>query len=167
VDWIVGGWQTNLTAIVQTGSPFDLSAMNASPGNRPDLIAPIKYPKSISGFWFDPASFANPPIVTGSVSNAATFTRLGTLGRNQVFGPGYKVVNWSVQKNIHLTDKETLELHGDAFNLLNSAEFTNPDGNLGDRGSLVNGSYTGNFGKVLGTEVYSNREIQLAARFTF
>jgi len=98
VDWIVGGWQTNLTAIVSDWLAFDLSAMNASPGNRPDLIAPIKYPKSISGFWFDPASFANPPIVTGSVSNAATFTRLGTLGRNQVFGPGYKVVNWSVQK---------------------------------------------------------------------
>jgi hypothetical protein len=67
------------------------------------------------------------------------------------------VVNWSVQKNIHLTDKETLELHGDAFNLFNSAEFTNPDGNMSD----------GNFGLIESVQVYSNREIQLAARFTF
>jgi hypothetical protein len=50
-----------------------------------------------------------------------------------------------------------MELHGDAFNLFNSAEFTNPNSN-------VTG---GNFGQVEGTQVYSNREIQLAARFTF
>jgi hypothetical protein len=29
--------------------------------NRPDLTGSIKYPKSISGYWFDPASFSNPP----------------------------------------------------------------------------------------------------------
>jgi len=131
VDWIVGGWQTNLDRNRQTGTPFDISTGNYAPANRPDLIKPIKYLKGTSGkpgaYWMDPTSFADPPYVpSGSVSHAATYTRLGTLGRNQVFGPGYKVVNWSVQKNIHLTDKETLELHGDAFNLFNSAEFTNP-----------------------------------------
>jgi hypothetical protein len=162
VDWVVGGWQTNLTAIVQSGTPFDISTGNYAPANRPDLVAPIKYLKGTSGkpgaYWMDPTSFADPPYVnSGSVSLAKTYTRLGTLGRNQVFGPGYKVVNWSVQKNIHLTDKETLELHGDAFNLFNSAEFTNPDGNMSDS----------NFGLIESVQVYSNREIQLAARFTF
>jgi len=157
VDWVVGGWQTSVIAIVQGGTPTDLETGTAAPGNRPDLVGPISYPKSISGHWFDPASFANPPTVTGSVSNAATYTRLGTLGRNQIFGPGYRVVDFSAQKNLHITEKYTLELHGDAFNVLNSAEFTNPNSNLTG----------GNFGQVEGTQVYSNREIQLAARFTF
>jgi hypothetical protein len=157
VDWLIGGWQTSLIGLVQSGAPTDLSTGTAAPGNRPDLIAPIKYPKSISGHWFDPSSFANPPTITGSVSNAATYTRLGTLGRNQVYGPGYRVVDLSAQKNLHLTEKYTLELHGDAFNLFNTAEFTNPNSNLTG----------GNFGQIEGVQVYSNREIQLAARFTF
>jgi len=157
VDWVVGGWQTSITAMVQSGTPVDLQTGHYAPGNRPDKIGPITYPKSISGYWFNPAAFGDPTNVTGSVSHATTYTRLGTLGRNQVFGPGYRAINWSVQKNIHLTDKQTLELHGDAFNLFNSAEFTNPNSNLTG----------GNFGQVEGVQVYSNRQIQLAARFTF
>jgi hypothetical protein len=157
MDWLIGGWQSSLTAMVQSGSPTDLSTGTDAPGNRPDLVASIQYPKSILGHWFNPASFANPPVVTGSVSGATTYTRLGTLGRNQVFGPGYRVVNLSLQKNLHVAERYTLELHGDAFNLFNTAEFTNPNSNLTG----------GNFGQIEGTQVYSNREIQLAARFTF
>jgi hypothetical protein len=155
MDWIVGGWQTSLIALVQSGTPVDLSTGEGNPGNRPDLIAPIKYPKSITGQWFDKSSFANPPEV--STPNGQVYARLGTLGRNAVYGPGYRTLNLSAQKNIHITDSYTLELHGDAFNALNSAEFTNPNTNMTG----------GNFGQVEGTQVYSNREIQLAARFTF
>ena len=159
MDWLIGGWQTSVIGIVQSGTPTDLETGTDAPGNRPDLVGPISYPKGVSqnAHWFNPASFANPPVVTGSVSGAATYTRLGTLGRNAIYGPGYRVVDFSAQKNIHFTEKYTLELHGDAFNVLNSAEFTNPNSNLTG----------GNFGQVEGTEVYSNREIQLAARFTF
>jgi hypothetical protein len=160
MDWVVGGWQSSLTAIVQGGTPVDLSTGHYAPSNRPDLTGSIKYPKGINqhAYWFDPALFGDPTSVQhGSVSNAATYTRLGTLGRNQVFGPGYRVVNWSAQKNIHLTDKQTLELHGDAFNLFNTPAFTNPNSNLTG----------GNFGQIEGTQIYSQREIQLAARFTF
>jgi hypothetical protein len=158
MDWLIGGWQTSLIGLVQSGTPVDLSTGTLAPGNRPDLVLPIAYPKSISGYWFNPASFsANIPTVKSTACNCTVYTRLGTLGRNQVFGPGYRVVNLSAQKNLHLSDNYVLELHGDAFNLLNSAEFANPNDNM-------SGS---NFGQVEGTQVYSNREIQLAARFTF
>ena len=155
MDWLVGGWQTSLIALVQSGTPVDLSTGTAAPGNRPDLVGHINYPKSITGHWFDPTVFGNPPTVTGSVSNATTYTRLGNLGRNQIYGPGYRVVNFSLQKDLHLYERYVLELHGDAFNLFNTAEFTNPNSNLTG----------GNFGQVQGVQVYSNREIQLAARF--
>jgi hypothetical protein len=158
MDWLVGGWQTSLIALVQTGTPVDLSTGQYAPGNRPDLVQPINYPKSISGHWFNPASFsASIPTVNSTACNCTVYSRLGTLGRNQVFGPGYRAVNLSAQKDLHLAEGYTLELHGDAFNLLNSAEFANPNSNL-------SGS---NFGQIESTQVYSNREIQLAARFTF
>jgi hypothetical protein len=158
MDWLIGGWQTSLIALVQSGTPVELETGQYAPGNRPDLVAPLQYPKSISGYWFNPAVFSgNIPTVNSTACNCTVYTRLGTLGRDQVFGPGYREVNLSLQKNLHLAEGYTLELHGDAFNLLNTAEFTNPNYNL-------TGS---NFGQIEGTQVYSNREIQLAARFTF
>jgi len=85
------------------------------------------------------------------------FTRLGTLGRDQVYGPGERSADFSLQKNIPFSDRYVLELHGDAFNVTNTPQFTNPDG----------GYYDSTFGMVTGLQDNSQREIQLAARFTF
>ena len=160
IDWIVGGWQTSLVAILQGGQPFDLSTGVNNPGNRPDLVKSIHYSKSISGYWFQPSSFSSDiPVETSTDGKlAGVYTRIGTLGRNQMYGPSYRVVNLSAQKNLHLIGNMTLELHGDAFNLLNTAEFTNPGGSM---------SNTGSFGIITGTRSNSNRQIQLATRLTF
>jgi hypothetical protein len=162
VDWLIGGWQGNLVALVQTGTPVDLSTGTGTPGNRPDLIHPITYPKETGGnageYWFSPSSFSTTiPTTTGPECNCTVYTRLGNLHRNQVFGPGFREVNLSMQKNIHLTDKLTMELHGDAFNLFNTPEFTNPDSNVSD----------GTFGRIEGIQLYTNRQIQVAGRLTF
>jgi hypothetical protein len=161
MDWLIGGWQTSVIALLQSGTPVDLSTGQDAPGNRPDLKGSISYPKATSGnngaYWFSPTAFTNPPTVASAACGCTVYTRLGTLGRDQVFGPGYRVVNWSVQKNIHLYEKYTLELHGDAFNVLNTPAFTNPNDSM----------TSSQFGQIEGTQVYSNREIQLAARFTF
>jgi len=166
VDWLIGGWQPSLVAFVQSGTPVDLSTGEDNPGNRPDIVGAIHYNKASSGnsgaYWFDPGTasnpiFANPPIVHSAACSCDVYTRLGTLGRNQLFGPGYKRVDFSMQKNLHLAEGYTLELHGDAFNLFNTPAFTNPQGSM----------TSGQFGQIEGVQVYSNREIQLAARFTF
>ena len=161
VDWLIGGWQTSLIAMLQSGTPVDLSTGEDAPGNRPDVTGPITYPKATSGsagaLWFNTAAFSNPPVVASAACGCTVYTRLGTLGRDQIVGPSYRVVNYSLQKNLHLAEGYTLELHGDAFNLFNTPEFTNPNGSM----------TSSQFGQIEGTEVYSNREIQLAARFTF
>jgi hypothetical protein len=156
LNYLVGGWQSSLIAMVQTGTPVDLSTGHYQPGNRPNLIKPISYPKSISGYWFDTSSFADPVSVPG-YNSTPTYLGLGTLGRNQIYGPGYRRVDLSVQKNLRVKEKYTLELHADAFNVLNSAEFTNPN----------SGMFGGNFGQIEGTQGNSNRQLQGAARFFF
>jgi len=161
LNWVVGGWQTSVIALVQSGTPVDLSTGEDAPGNRPDVSGPISYPKATSGNpgadWFQTSLFSNPPTVASSACNCTVYTRLGTLKRDQIYGPGYRKVDFSVQKNLHFTEKYTLELHGDAFNVFNTPAFTNPNGSL----------TSGQFGQIESTQVYSNREIQLAARFTF
>jgi hypothetical protein len=155
VNLVIGGWQLNIIGRIATGSPFDLSVGGTSTANRPDLVGPLSYPKSISGTWFNTAAFAAAPTV---IANGQTvFTHLGTLGRDQVYGPGQRAADLSLQKNIPFTERYVLELHGDAFNITNTPQFTNPDGGLTDA----------NYGKVTGTQLDSQREIQLAARFVF
>jgi len=155
MNLFVGGWQINIIGRVASGTPVDLSVGGAADADRPDVLRGISYPKSISGTWFDTSSFAAAPEVTAN--GQTVFTRLGTLGRDQVYGPGERAADLSLQKNIQFTERHILELHGDAFNVTNTPQFTNPDGNLTDA----------NYGKVTGTELDSQREIQLAARFTF
>ncbi|MDE1176379.1 MAG: TonB-dependent receptor [Edaphobacter sp.] len=160
MDLLIGGWQLNNIVLLSTGQPVDLSAAGSSaPGNRPDLTAPIKYPKSIGGYWFDPSSFSsNIPVTTATDGTGTSiFTRIGTLARNQVYGPGFRSVNLGVQKNLHISEGKQLELHGDAFNVLNTANFSNPNNSLGNP-SLF-GKITGLHGEV--------RQIQIAARLVF
>jgi hypothetical protein len=153
---IIGGWQLNVIGRMASGNPFDLSAGSGTANaDRPDLVSPISYPKSISGTWFNTASFARPAVVQANGQNV--FSSLGTLGRDSVYGPGERAADISLQKNIQFSDRYVLELHGDAFNITNTPQFTNPDGTLTDT----------NYGKVTDTQLDSQRELQLAARFTF
>jgi hypothetical protein len=160
LDLVIGGWQFNNILLLQTGQPVDLAAAgSANPGNRPDLVKPIAYPKSISGTWFDTTSFSSanlPSTLATDGSGNYVYTRVGTLGRNQVYGPGYRTDNLGLQKNFQILEGKTLELHGDAFNVTNTPNFLNPDNSQND----------GNFGKI--TSLHgSPRQIQLSARFTF
>jgi hypothetical protein len=160
LDLAVGGWQINDIVLLATGQPVDLSAQgSAAPGNRPDLIGPVKYPKQINGYWFDPTSFSSsiPTILATDGTGTSVYTRVGTLGRNQVYGPGNRTMNLGLQKNFHLTESKYLELHGDAFNVFNTPNFANPGNAQGNPTTF--GVITGLSGEV--------RQIQLAARLVF
>jgi hypothetical protein len=74
-----------------------------------------------------------------------------------VYGPGFRTDNLGVQKNLHLTESMQLELHGDAFNVANTANFSNPNNSLGNPAF---------FGKITGTRG-QQRQIQIAARLVF
>ncbi|MBW4039067.1 MAG: TonB-dependent receptor [Acidobacteria bacterium] len=155
VNLIIGGWQVNVIGFLATGTPFDLSISGDRNSDRPDLIGPMSYPKSINGTWFNTAAIGTVPSATAN--GQTIFTRLGTLGRDQIYGPGTRTADLSLQKNIQLTQRYVLELHGDAFNVTNTPQFTNPDAGVLDA----------TFGKITNTQLDSQREIQLAARFTF
>ncbi len=161
VDLAVGGWQLNNIVQLSTGQPVDLNAQgSAAPNNRPDLIGPIRYPKQINGFWFDPSSFSNniPSQLATDGTGNSVYTRLGTLGRNQVYGPGNRTMNVGLQKNVHLAEGKQLELHGDFFNVTNTANFSNPNN--------FNGGPSSNFGVITGLRG-APRQIQVAARLAF
>ncbi|HVJ09207.1 MAG TPA: TonB-dependent receptor [Acidisarcina sp.] len=148
LDTIAGGWQLNTIVQAETGTPFSIVYPQYG-GNfslRASTNKTIAQPHSISGYYFDPSSFYKPALGTD-----------GNVGRNYLHGPGFAQGDVSIFKNISLTERVKTELRAEAFNITNTPQFTNPDGNATD----------GNFGKISGTRQYSERQLQMAVRFTF
>ncbi len=50
----------------------------------------------------------------------------GTLGRNSLVGPTYKQWDLSIYKNTAITERVSVQLRADFFNILNHPNFANP-----------------------------------------
>jgi hypothetical protein len=140
---------------------------------RANLVGPVRIldPRRPGNFYFDPTSFSkaqcdfsiDPTCQPGpamfpnddqAVTSPAVRT-YGTLPRNFFRGPGVFNINLAFSKTTPLTERVQLEARADFFNLLNHAEFINPNTNITDP----------NFGKIQFT--YQPRIIQLALRIRF
>jgi len=157
VNAIGGGWQWNNIISLGTGTPFDVS-LNGLPPNRPDYVGPAGNGQGThldGGIrWINYPAFTSPP------TNAyGVFIRPGTLGRNYFHGPGIHTWDTSIFKTFDLTEKMKIQVRAEAYNLLNSPQFTNPDSNWSDGAN--------NFGLIRSTRAFSERQIQFALRFTF
>ena len=150
-EYAVGGWQINMIAQLNTGTPFDVIDSKNAPTDFADLTAPAVITHSVTGPYFSTASFQAPADVDG------VYTFPGTSGRGLLHGPGNKTVNFAVQKNFAITERVNTSFRAEAFNVLNTPQFSNPDSNLNDQ----------NFGLITGLQNNSVRQIQLALRFTF
>ena len=163
VDLLIGGFQVNTITQLSTGQPIDLIAAGSGQQtvtNRPDQIGPIKYPKTLSE-WFDTTSFSSQNLPSQTATDGTgnqVYTRLGTLGRNAVYGPGFRNLDLGLQKNFHILEGKQLEIHGDAFNVTNTPSFGNPANVAATTGA--------NFGAIT-YERSTARRIQLAARLVF
>jgi hypothetical protein len=139
---LVGGWSVNTVLTLQTGTPFTVYDQN---GKRADQVGnPNSGPKNVNQ-WFNTSAFK-------TAAGAQ-----GTEQRNAVRGPGTKTLDLSVFKTFGLPRFGALELRIEGFNIFNWAQYNQPNNSLGD----------GNFGKITGTRLNSERQVQLAARYIF
>ncbi len=160
LDYLVGGWQVSPFLIFGSGTPFDISIAGGSVFTRPDYNGGgplLLHPTAANGYQFvNPAVFTAPP-----VNASGNYTRLGTVHRNQFYGPGYSSVNLSVFKGIPITDRIKSELRGQVYNLDNSPAFLNP------ANTQLNPTNNASFGILNETRYRSERELELAYRVTF
>lgn len=158
---LLNGWQMNSIVTLQTGSPFTPgSAQNTLGsgvgGQRPDRLRDGTLPSAQRSIrrWFDPTAFATP----------APFT-FGNSPRNALFGPGTRQIDYSVFKNFALGSGDrprTLQFRAEAFNLLNTPQFNNPNASIGNPQA---GTITSAGDKML--FVRTSRQIQMALVFRF
>ena len=155
----LGGWQFSGVTVAQSGTPapitytgsVDTVGLGGGTTNRPDLVAPVSYPKKRLA-WFSTNSFANPTAPWAGGPNSG----FGNAGKDVVVQPGLFNFNWSLFKNIAFkAEGPSLELRFEFFNVFNHTEFNNIDQSSGDA----------NFGQV--TTAYDPRTLQLGAKFHF
>jgi hypothetical protein len=163
----LGGWSISGITVAQAGTPqsitysgpisgttgaTDTLGLGGGTTNRPNLVAPVSYPKKVKA-WFSTSSFANPVGPWAGGGNQG----FGNAGKDVVVLPGLFNTNLALFKIIPLTSGEgpSIELRFESFNTFNHTEFNAVDANSGD----------GNFGQVTGT--YDARTLQLGAKFKF
>jgi hypothetical protein len=158
---VLGGWQVSGILSLFTGTPFYVTANGGSlntPGTTQtaNQIAPVTYPHGINvgNPWFSTSSFAQPVGVT-----------LGTVGRNDMFGPGLFGLNLSLFKHLKITERINAEIRGEAFQITNTPQFSNPTASLT---SANNGFVTGTVGSGSGVNgTGGGRAIQLGVKLNF
>lgn len=172
---IFDGWIWSGVTTFQTGFPLDIVDNNFASGLCMFQISDFACPDvpNITGTvqYGNPRSFA-PPIAPsqgggGTVPNAwfngAPFSQeatgtIGNLGRNSLRGPGINNFDMGLYKNTTITERTTLQLRIEFYNVFNHTQFS--------PGGIDNGFGDGaTFGEELAAA--APREIQLAAKFIF
>jgi hypothetical protein len=161
LDAFVGGWSAQWVLTSQDGFPFTINcATNPMSGNF-RCYAPVsgnpyadKGPHGIAPF-LNAAAFVQPPSAT--TIGQTDFAPLGAPW-NQVHGPAYNDLDFSIFKRFRTTETTNLEFRAEFFNFLNHPNF-----GTGVQSTNYNNANFGIINSTLGT----GRETQLALKFYF
>ena len=156
----LSGWQVNGIFSAYSGTPFSVTASNASlnaPGNNQTADQVKSTVERLGGIgrstpFFDPSAFA--PV---------TAVRFGTSGRNILRGPGFVNADLGVFRNFSLNERWRMQFRAEAFNFTNTPKFSNPSANVSAGGFMTVNNALTTSGSVEGGE----RAIRFALRFSF
>ena len=175
---VLGGWSLNGIVTVRSGYPFTIYdcsfvgstcariiptgpiTKNSKPPSTGDpntfTYIDLSAFRNASGAVINPV----PPGADGANYNFGPFPA-NMSKRNAFYGPGFWNVDTGIYKSIHFTERVSLQLRGELFNVFNHAnmfiDYGSPD---------VSGVVGDNIGNVLS---YKNgrRNVQLAAKLNF
>jgi hypothetical protein len=171
INEVVGGWQTSVIVTAQSGRPlYPIAGWDAAgqiiQGNWDRLNATgidpyLPSDKRTADQWFNTAGFSN-----------LTPGQYGSMGRYSLLGPGVWNVDFSAIKNFPITERQSLQLRFETFNIPNHPSLASPNMNWGGNNSkpapifgqirdLVTGA-----GFVRGT-AFDMRQLQFALKYIF
>ncbi len=127
VNALAADWTLNSIVTLQGGFPFtpQLSYNPSNNGDTRNPVRPFVNPAFTGNVilgnvskWFNPAAFLAPP-------NGSGF--YGNLARDTFIGPGLATWDFSALKEIPVREKVNLQFRAELFNLLNRANFNQPN----------------------------------------
>jgi hypothetical protein len=102
--------------------------------------------------YFDTTAFAAVNIPAGQPQ------RFGNVGRNNLRGPDFFNVDFSLFRSFAITERIRLQFRGEALNALNHPNFSNPGADISNAAA---------FGFITSTTGTGERNIRLSARIVF
>jgi len=185
---LLSGWSVSGISTFQSGTPFSVTDSAAGtgfigPGFTPLTLGASLAPGGsvaagtshgdihtrIDGYLNIPNFTTAPLLYTAQCQSDPNFctTDFGDLGRNIYHGPFQQSWDFSLIKNLRLSERQTLRFTSDFFNLWNHANFGNPA--ITDFETTAGGTLPQSqtpFGKIVQT-VGTPRLIQFSLRWAF
>jgi hypothetical protein len=167
---VAGGWQLAGSMRMSTGFPLSISSgvdrsMTAHGYDRPSAVPGVswKLDDPSPSAWFNVSAYQMPPLGT-----------FGNLGRATLTGPGIFTIDFSAMKNFNFGSSNYLQFRIEAFNLLNTPNFADPNTNLSQSNWNAAGNNSiptpgsgafGTINSIRGT--VPMRQLQFALKFVF
>jgi hypothetical protein len=148
--YVVGGWQLNGIASLNSGFPFSVNAngdvCNCGAANQTAQQVGDPWAGDVRRReqWFNTAAFANPA--------RGTF---GSSGRHILDGPGSATVDLSVFRTFPIREGAGVQFRAEFFNLFNRVNFNNPGSTVG----------TNSYGLIQGAAAARVTQFALKVRF--
>ncbi len=164
-DAFIGGWSAQWIVTSQDGFPLTIKCPNPTLSGDFQCYAPIakganpyadKGPHGIGPF-LNTSAFVQPPSVT--TIGQTDFSPLGAPW-NQVHGPAYTDLDFSIFKRFRTSENTNLEFRAEFFNFLNHPNFGTNIGNS----NFLNDTPTNPFGAINNT-IGNGRQTEFALKF--
>jgi hypothetical protein len=138
----------------QVGDPFKPGDFAGNPGCKgPTSLRSIGQP-SVASYWFNPCAFVPQPMGT-----------VGNTGRNSLYGPHFRHIDFSLFKDFPLVNAMTLQFRAEAFNITNTPSFYIYNNINSGPGTRLGNSQ---FGQVTDADPsYAPRVLQFALKLRF
>jgi hypothetical protein len=188
LEEVVNGWTISPVIYLHSGGVFNVTTgsnrSDDSTGNqRPDYAAggpnPVLSPhrcrvctpasgsNEVSA-WFNnsatsPTYIYNGVGVAGGIGPGGAD---GNVGRNSLFGPGFKDLDMGLFRDIKFERGIVFQLRGEATNLLNWVNLSNPTASGPPTTATSGTNNNGNFGKIT-SATGTQRVLQVGGRLTF
>ena len=129
---LTSGWSINGLLRISSGQPYNLNSFsNYNNSNqffeRPDVVGDPFAGTGGPSKLLNLSAFAAPctwdPVAGGCIPGTQHF---GDLGRNAFVGPDYHNFDFALAKDTKLSERVTMQLRADFFNLFNHPNFSNP-----------------------------------------
>lgn len=113
------GWQLNTVVAMQSGRPIPIISSNfgINGHQRPNIVPGVN---PILSHWTPSTGYLN-PLAFQDPSGL-----FGNLGRDQIYGPGFQNVDFSITKLFQIREKIRAQFRAEFFNVFNHPNFALP-----------------------------------------
>lgn len=157
---VAAGWSVSGISTFASGQPIQISESDdrSLTGTFADTVDEPSYANNGSKLYANRNPRSQTPYFNPNYFVLEPLGQVGNAMRRFFSGPGILNTDLALQKETHITEKQSLQFRAEAFNIFNHAQFNNPSGN-------INNSGVGGFGYV--NSARDPRIMQVALKFAF